>query len=236
MDYEALYILYQSRKTLLKILAGRGYNTAPYEKFGPVEISMMATVKDGDKAMRIDLEKTADAAASTEVSENLEGDTTAAKSITKCRVIYSFRGVKSRMASFMTELLDTDGDDPVDPTTTEVIVIVLNDTIADAFHIASLSNYMNKNRRLRISFFQAKQLVNNPLEHILVPKHEPLPRSEHDAFLKAHKIKSKANMPIIKFHEDMIARVLGLVPGDIVKITSFSPSAGEYIKYRVCAP
>jgi DNA-directed RNA polymerase subunit H len=231
MDYETLYILYQSRKTLLKILAGRGYNTAPYEKFGPVEISLMASVKDGDAAMRMDLEKEDQAAAA---APEEDGGATETKAITKCRVVYSFRGVKSRMASFMKELLE--GEDPVDPATTEVVVIVVNDTIADAFHVAALSNYMNKKLRLRISFFQAKQLVNNPLEHVLVPKHELLPRAEHDAFLTANKIKSKANLPIIKFHEDMIARALGLVPGDIVKILRFSPSAGEYITYRVCAP
>jgi DNA-directed RNA polymerase I, II, and III subunit RPABC1 len=127
-------------------------------------------------------------------------------------------------------------EDPIDTATTEVVVVLVADLMADAFHVAALSSYMNKKLKLRISFFQANQLVNNPMEHILVPKHELLPRSEHKAFLTTNKIKSKANLPIIKFHEDMIARILGLLPGDIVKITSSSPSAGEYVKYRVCAP
>jgi len=30
--------------------------------------------------------------------------------------------------------------------------------------------------------------------------------------------------------------VMGLLPGDIVKITRASPSAGEYTSYRVCSP
>jgi DNA-directed RNA polymerase subunit H (RpoH/RPB5) len=34
----------------------------------------------------------------------------------------------------------------------------------------------------------------------------------------------------------MIARVMGLAPGDIVKITRPSPSAGEYVSYRICVP
>ena len=54
--------------------------------------------------------------------------------------------------------------------------------------------------------------------------------------LADNKIKSKANLPLIKYHEDMIARILALTPGDIVKITRPSPSAGEYISYRVCVP
>ena len=42
------------------------------------------------------------------------------------------------------------------------------------------------------------------------------------------------NLPMIRFHEDIIARILGLVPGDIVKITRPSPQSGEYESYRVC--
>jgi DNA-directed RNA polymerase subunit H (RpoH/RPB5) len=231
MDYETLYTLYQSRKTILNILAGRGYDTTPYEKFGPVEISAMANA--GAPAMRMDLEKKG-----TAVAEAVEGDAAVAAGTgpTKCRVVYALARIKNRMTTFMSELLDEDKGDPVDPATTEVIVILAADVMAEAFHTIALTSYANKSLRLRISFFQANQLVNNPLEHTLVPKHEVLPRAEHDDFLAKHKIKSKANLPIIKFHEDMIARVLGLLPGDIVKISSFSPAAGEYLKYRVCAP
>lgn len=74
------------------------------------------------------------------------------------------------------------------------------------------------------------------MEHVLQPKFDLLPRTEHAEFLKQNKIKSVANLPLIKFHEDMVARIMGLLPGDIVKITRPSPSAGEYITYRLCAP
>lgn len=231
MDYETLYTLYQSRKTILKILAGRGYDIAPYEKFGPVEISAMANAGGG--AMRMDLEKKSEAVAAAATGDDAP---TAGTGPTKCRVVYALARIKNRMGSFLAELLDEEKGDPVDPATTEVVVILAADVMAEAFHTIALTSYANKSLRLRISFFQANQLVNNPLEHTLVPKHEVMPRAEHEAFLAAHKIKSKANLPIIKFHEDMIARVLGLLPGDIVKISSFSPAAGEYLKYRVCAP
>lgn len=231
MDYETLFVLYKSRKTLLKILEDRGYNVTPFEKFGPVEISAMASAGDG--ALRMDLEKLSGKSAET---SGPDGEQTQQQGITKCRVIYAINRIRNRLPSFMRDLIDEDSDDPVNPATTEVIVVLVSDQLAEAFHAVALSSYMNKNLRLRISFFQAAQLVNNPLEHVLVPKHELLPRAEHDAFLKANKIKSKANLPIIKFHEDMIARVLGLLPGDIVKITRSSPSSGEYETYRVCAP
>lgn len=221
MDYESLYVLNQSRKTLLKILAGRGYVTAPYEKFGPFEVSAMAF--GGPDAMRMDLERPAEAAEAEDAPE-----------ITKCRVLYSFNRIKNRLSGFVNEITDEENEDRVDPATTEVIVMLLNDTIAEAFHVAALSAYANKKKKLRISFFQVHQLVNNPLEHVLVPKHERLPGKDVKAFLAEHKIKGTSKLPIIKFHEDMIARLMGLMPEDIVKITAASPSAGEYVKYRVC--
>jgi DNA-directed RNA polymerase subunit H (RpoH/RPB5) len=222
MDYETLTGLYRSRTTRLSRLKARGYNTAPYEKFGPIEISAMASA--GQAAFRMDLERDEAAAAAEEGAP------------TKCRVLYGLTKIKNRLAGFMEELTNEELEDRVDPATTEVVVILL-EPIADAFHVVALNAAVRAPpNKLRIAFFQAHTLVNNPFDHVLVPKHERLPSSEHAAFLKANKIKSKANLPLIKFHEDIIARLMGLQPGDIVKITRPSPTAGEYSVYRLCAP
>jgi DNA-directed RNA polymerase I, II, and III subunit RPABC1 len=222
MDYETLTVLYRSRQTLLKILAARGYDTARYEKFGPIEISAMGSA--GSTAFQMDLERSTEAP-----SEQTTG-------ITKCRVVYSLARIKNRLESFIAEFLDEEAPNPLDPSTTEVIVMLLEPVVA-SFHAAALTALARPvPNKLRIAFFQAHTLVNNPFEHVLVPKHELLPASQHAAFLKENKIKSKANLPLIKFHEDMIARLMGLQPGDIVKITRPSPSAGEYTVYRLCAP
>jgi DNA-directed RNA polymerase subunit H (RpoH/RPB5) len=225
MDYETLTVLYRSRQTLLKILADRGYDTVRYEKFGPIEISAMEAA--GPTAFQMDLEQAADTS---------EQAAPATGAITKCRVVYSLARIKNRLESFMADLLDEEMLNPIDPTTTEVIVILLEPVVA-AFHAAALSALARPGQdKLRISFFQAHTLVNNPFDHVLVPKHELLPASQHAAFLKENNIKTKANLPLIKFHEDIIARLMGLQPGDIVKITRPSPSAGEYTVYRLCAP
>ena len=55
----------------------------------------------------------------------------------------------------------------------------------------------------------------------------------HELYLKENETK---HLPTIRFHEDMQARWLGLVPDDLVEITRPSPSAGEYTVYRVCLP
>jgi len=217
MDFETLDVLYRSRKTLLRILAARGYNTAPYEKFGPYEIEMMAQAD----SFRMDLELD-------------PSKRPAPNALPKCRVLYGLPRLKTRITSFMSNLLNPEeGDtDAVDPATTEVVVIAL-DNIGDSFHNAAINAYGKA--KLRISFYQAHTIVNNPMEYSLVPKHEYVPKSEHETMLKGIYAEKK-NLPLIRFHEDMMARLLGLVPGDIVKITRPSPSAGVYTTYRVCVP
>jgi DNA-directed RNA polymerase subunit H len=214
MDYETIDVLLRSRQTLLQILKAKGYNTAPYEKFGPFEIEAMASSKH-EVSLRMDLQR--------------EEDTPA-----YCRVEYALPRVKNRLARFLSDLLEPEDEaDQIDPATTEVIVLT-TEPIGDSFHAAALQRWSSSKQR--ISFFDARTLVSNPLEHVLVPKHELVPQEEHEALMKRLSIKTKLNLPMIRFHEDMIARLLGLVPGDIVKITRPSPSAGEYVVYRVCVP
>jgi DNA-directed RNA polymerase subunit H (RpoH/RPB5) len=217
MDYETLNVLYLSRKTLLKILESRGYVTKAYEKFGPIEISAMASASTGAgaTAFRMDLQRP-----------------TAANGITRCRVEYSINRVKNRISGFLEGIVGDENENPFDPATTELIVVLL-EPVVEAFHTASMTALASKS--LRVNFFQAHTIVNNPMDHVLVPKHELLPASEHAEFLAKNKIK-KANIPLIKFHEDMIARVMGLQPGDIVKIIRPSQASGEYISYRICVP
>jgi DNA-directed RNA polymerase subunit H (RpoH/RPB5) len=218
MDFETLDILYRSRQTLLQILKAKGYNTVPFEKFGPFEIEMMSS-DNKEKTLNMELKR-----------ELPEGS----KSPTICRVEYAIPRVKNRLPGFLNRLLtDEDGTDVINTDTTEIIVITL-EAIGDTFNSHALREWSK--RSLRIAFFDAHTLVSNPMEHVLVPRHEIVPEDEHAELLKKYNMKSKTNLPIIRFHEDIIARILGLIPGSIVKITRPSPSAGEYILYRVCVP
>jgi DNA-directed RNA polymerase subunit H (RpoH/RPB5) len=211
--------LLRSRKTILEILSKRAYNTKPFENFGPDEITQMLSVGN-DGAFRMDLERPSE---STDTG------------ISKCRVLYSIHTkLKPRLPYFL-QMIQSKEDtaDPVDPKTTEVIVLV-NESVAEIFHSAAYEQYQK--HKLRIFFFPVTNLVVNPSEHILVPKHERVPLAEHSALLKQYNLEKKSQFMWIRFHEDMQARILGLVPLDIVKITRPSPSSGEYILYRVCLP
>jgi len=229
MNVPAIDHILRSRKTLLNILASRGYNTTPYEKFGYDEIEAMLV--GGEGALRMDLERP------------LESTDTG---ITKCSVRYVLTKLKQKIPGYIAGELATiapelrEGREEMfqthlDPMTTEAVVMLVDDShpMADIFTSASL-NQWNKNK-FRLSFFLVDHLVNNPAEHVLVPKHERVPIGEHPELLKQMYAK-KAQFPLIVFHQDIQARILGLVPGDIVKITRPSPSAGYYVEYRVCAP
>jgi len=70
----------------------------------------------------------------------------------------------------------------------------------------------------------------NVLDHVLVPKHEVLKPSEAVEVLR--KLGTTPDkLPWIRA-SDPVARAIGAKPGDIVKITRRSPTAGVSIAYR----
>ncbi len=215
MDYGVIDTTYRSRITLLNMLERSGYNVAPYRRFGPQEIEDMIGPNAIGEALRMDLER-------------LEGD-----GPKKCVVVYRFQRQKQKIPTLMNELLGEDVPDElrVDPKTTEVIVI-LYEPVVDTFHAAALNQW--KKQKLRIRFFEARKIIIDPSSFAIVPKHEKMTSEETKALRKEYYLQSDAHHNWIRFHEDPQARWLGLVPGDVVKITRPSPSSGEYIVYRVC--
>ena len=84
------------------------------------------------------------------------------------------------------------------------------------------------------------QMVNinamciNILKHELVPLHEII-RNENEIqeILYKNNAEAKSQFPVILKH-DAVAEILGLVPGDLVRIYRPSITAGEAIFYRIC--
>jgi len=68
-------------------------------------------------------------------------------------------------------------------------------------------------------------------DHMLVPKHEVLSEKEAEELLRILGI-SKEQLPKIKA-DDPIVKEIGAKPGDIVKITRKSLTAGESVFYRL---
>ena len=215
---EIVDVLYRSRLTLLDHLEEFGYDTAKYRKFSPKEIGEM--VKAGPPnaiapAFQMNLMRKEDS--------TIPGPE-------NCMVVYTLGRIKQKLPKVVGDII-TPEDGTFDIDNTELIIVTL-EPIAPNFHTAAFSAW---GKGARVRFFQAASIINNPLKHFLVPKHEKMLVEEEEPFLKENYAK-KSQLPRIKFHEDPVARMLGLVPGDIVKITRPSASAGECIMYRVCVP
>ena len=222
-------ILIRSRSTILDLLHERGYETTPYRK---LVASDLVRLLNTPEALRMELTGRQDL-------PTMEGK--------KAVVEYEFGNIKQSVGSgdYVKRILSEAeekkrGPAPltgVDPVTTEVIILYLTKKFEEELDSYDKGAYeaWDKNK-LKIQFFPMFRLVNNPLKHVLQPRFEIVPTEEHPTLLKEWCCRSKTQFPIIKYHNDMAARCLGLLPMDIVKITSYSPTAGEYVKYRVCAP
>jgi len=70
----------------------------------------------------------------------------------------------------------------------------------------------------------------NIYEHVLVPKHEIATSEERDKILSEYRVQPY-QLPRLKA-SDPAVKAIGAKPGDIVKITRDSPSAGKYVSYR----
>jgi len=205
--------VYRSRQTLLDILEDRGYNVEKYRKFSPAEATAAAT---------------AFPSLSFKVSKKDEESKI-------CDVRYANIS-RQKLDTFFNDIDDADTEN------TEVIVMMMG-PVSDAHHVVALKQYMKlkesgekERRKLRVSFFSIEMIVINPMKHVLVPKHQIVPPEAHAELMNSLYITVKTKLPEIKFHVDPIARCIGAVPGDIVKITRPSSSAGESIMYRLCAP
>jgi len=218
MNAEVFEVLYRSRKTLLSILKAKGYDIAPYEKFGPWEIEAMIQ-NEKKNSLRMDLMK----------KDSEKSD------IQQCIVVYRLHRLKQSIQSFIAAFFDEESEEYIaNPESTEVIVMLLEPVNnVDVFHNAALNTFQNK---LRLNFFQAHSLVNNPQDHVLVPIHEILNKDEIPVLKKKLNIQSISNLPFIRYHQDIQSRILGAVPGDVLKITRPSASAGVETIYRVCVP
>jgi DNA-directed RNA polymerase subunit H len=204
--------IYRSRMTLLDILEGRGYDVDKYRKFSPAEATAAA---DAFPSLSFKVSKKDDESK-------------------VCDVRYA-KISRPKLDTFFDDIEDDDSEN------TEVVVMMI-EPVVDAHHMTALKQYVKQKesskerRKLRVSFFSVYMLVVNPMKHVLVPKHEIVPSDYHKSLMDSIYITSKSKFPEIKFHIDPIARCIGAVPGDIIKITRYSQSAGESIIYRVCAP
>lgn len=230
-------LIVRSRPVILEILESRGYDVAAYKDVSPTDIYTLASKKPS--VLTITAKKMADSSATKE----------------RAVVLYwtenkmyrqSAGGMLEKMFVKLDESPEEDSDERtpsggagggedvegVDPRHDEIIII-----LSEAFHEQYTQLAINAwAKKVRVSFFPLKNLISNPARHFMVPPHRKLSPEETADVLKSLHMRSVNEFPHIKFHFDMQARVLGLVPGDVVEIQRPSETAGIYTFYRVCVP
>lgn len=211
VNFESVDTVYRSRITLLDILEERGYNVEPFKKFSPVEITLALENIEG-----LDLE----------IQHKDDEER-------KCIVTYHKISRQSLSAKNREKTLEFFKERVTNPEKTEIYVLQF-EPVVEVHHEFSYRQW-NENK-YKIYFFCMPYIVVNPLRHEFVPKHEILPKEQHAELMAKLYMTSKTQFPIIRYHIDPITRCIGASPGDIIKITRASPSAGEYIVYRVCLP
>ena len=204
MNFSDIEDVYRSRLTLLDILDGRGYQTTPFRKFSPLEISKALLLSGTDGFASLSF-----------VAKKIEVEDPKV-----CMVEYHSKLTRTQLADYFNEYPTSD--------LAEIIVMIM-EPIVDVHHDLSLSLYLSK--RIYVTFFSVFQLVNNPLKHMLVPKHEILGSEEESIIMQQYHVSSKSKLPLIRFR-DIIVRLIGAAPGNILKITRPSESAGLTVYYR----
>lgn len=123
------------------------------------------------------------------------------------------------------------------PPTIQHFIIVINDENQKKKLFSEknfIMKFVEKEMKKTIEFFDVSDLRFNVLKHYLVPKHEVV-RNKPDvqAVLDAHGLRTSTHLPLI-LNSDPVARAIGARPGDLVKVTRFTKTAGEHIVYRSC--
>lgn len=235
------YVVVKTRETLVELLEKeRGYNAEKYKAMdiNTLELSVLQTSvskQQQSDSLRMEVEHT---------SETVEEDGETRKK--KACVLFLMEPIKVKVTNgtlLENMLKDVSQQAKGEPNVSvkgfsEVLVNYIpaeaNEDTAPYDKMAFLAW---KRHTILIQFFPLGTLVSNPLKHVLQPKFEIVrDEDEKKKIMEFWYAKSAAQFPLIRFHSDMAARCLGLIPGDFVKITTASLTAGEYVKYRLCQP
>jgi DNA-directed RNA polymerase subunit H (RpoH/RPB5) len=121
-------------------------------------------------------------------------------------------------------------DGEVEMTSVESIIIIVREKISST-NLKTLEDIKN------VQVFELRELLFNISKHSLVPCHELIGTSLNEELIQEiidkHNVKSRFQLPII-LKTDPMARYLNAKPGNIIKITRYSPTSGEHIVYRCC--
>jgi DNA-directed RNA polymerases I, II, and III subunit RPABC1 len=201
--------LLQSRNVIMEILENRGYPVSEINIFSREEIKLLYLNKQLDFQVK---------------NEN-NGKTLYVKYLIAGKVR------NSSLKKYLDEIIgDFESEGDFDPSNIEFI-IVLDHKINDS--LEKMIDYFYFQKNIYINLFHIDSIRINLTKHHLVPEHVKIETDIFQKLKKKFNLNSRYQLPIIN-RKDIIAKYIGLKPGEICKIVRPSITSGEYTAWRCC--
>lgn len=204
--------IFNSRKTVLELMAKQGYNVNDYANFSINEVNSMKLNNQLDMLL--------------ETRDDKISDETPKKKI-YIRYYLTSRPAPKNIQEMIDDLFVL--TETLKKTDTLFIIIKddPNETLINEL------KHIWESEGIFIVIESIKRLQFNILEHVLVPPHRVMVESEVKKIMTKYNINDKTQFPDIS-RFDPVARVIGLRPGQVCNIIRASKTAIETNYYRVC--
>jgi DNA-directed RNA polymerase subunit H (RpoH/RPB5) len=206
--------LFRCRKIVLEMLEERGFNVEHLKNYSIDMIREMKDSSDDDITRQLNI-----------YVKDEERDR-------RCCVIFVLKSKfkKSNANDMIEQVLDEDYQNRIYPEKDDCVFISLypiKETGMEAI------NNIYTEHKVNAQVFYIKELLYNPLHHVLVPKFRILSKEEIEKVKNKYHVQRLNQFPLIKKH-DAIAKFIGIRIGDVVEITNKSRNGGTNIYYRYC--
>lgn len=211
-----LDLLEKTRSNMLKMLKRREIDVSQHENFGQEELKKMLNQSLVDKSFTSPEPGPLDM-----VLKNRHGSLTYVK----------YRLDKIKTARAVESFIDQIYGSQLGPKDKLLLIAPDKINIAGSSFETMLNNFYNQ-RGYFVQIIGLPQLAIDIVEHVKVPHHEVLKEEEKKELLEKYDLKDE-QLPRIS-RDDPMAKYLGLVPGEVVKILRSSPTSGSALYYRLC--
>tara|TARA_Y100000389_G_scaffold181759_1_gene197722 strand:- start:1580 stop:2203 length:624 start_codon:yes stop_codon:yes gene_type:complete len=204
IDYNTVRDIYNSRKYLLEILATRNFIVEDYNNFTFNELAIQYESNQLDLLLSDNNDKKI--YVKYYIIKNL-----------KSQNIYDLVNDLHNLEEILTKRDD--------------LIIIINDEPNDTIKQTVKDIYIANG--IYISVINIKRLQFNILNHVIVPKHTVLTNDEAIEVKKKYNILNDNQIPDISYFSP-VSLVLGIRPGDLVKIDRKSKTTINTEFYRIC--
>jgi DNA-directed RNA polymerase I, II, and III subunit RPABC1 len=197
-------LIYNSRKYILEILEERGFDISEYSNFTINELNIII------QNNQLDI---------------LVNDSNEKKVYVRYHINKAIR--QNNISEYIDDLFNVEN---VLSKKDDLIIIIKeepNDTIEKAIKDIWIKD------EIYVSIINIKRLQFNILKHSLVPKHILLSKEEEIEFKNTFNIQKNSEIPDIGYLSP-VCQVLGVRPGNILKIIRPSRTSIDSIFYRIC--